>query len=208
MIGVGIQGFLTGGGLIVAIGAQNAFILRRGLLNQHVFILCLAAALSDAALIGLGVAGFGTIVRQNPTVLFTVTVFGGLFLTAYALFALQRALKPSAMEAANDGETSLMAALLTLFAFTFLNPHVYLDTVLLVGGISAQFEGSLRIAFGAGAMAASFVWFFALGYGARWLVPLFRKPMAWRVLDGIIAVIMAILALSLFVSAWQQYSAA
>ncbi|MEL6504305.1 MAG: LysE/ArgO family amino acid transporter [Pseudomonadota bacterium] len=206
MLAAAVQGFVTGGGLIVAIGAQNAFILRKGLLRQHVFILCLVAAISDAVLIALGVAGFGTLVRQNPTVLLLITVAGALFLAAYALFALQRALRPSAMEAAQKVQPSLQGALITLFAFTFLNPHVYLDTVLLVGGISAQFAEPQRTAFGVGAMAASFVWFFGLGYGARWLEPVFRKPSAWRVLDALIAIIMALLSLSLFLSAWSQYA--
>ncbi|MEL6783730.1 MAG: LysE/ArgO family amino acid transporter [Pseudomonadota bacterium] len=206
MLAAAVQGFVTGGGLIVAIGAQNAFILRKGLLRQHVFILCLVAAISDAVLIALGVAGFGTLVRQNPTVLLLITVAGALFLAAYALFALQRALRPSAMEAAQKVQPSLQGALITLFAFTFLNPHVYLDTVLLVGGISAQFAEPQRTAFGVGAMTASFVWFFSLGYGARWLEPVFRKPSAWRVLDALIAIIMALLSLSLFLSAWSQYA--
>ncbi|MEL7274665.1 MAG: LysE/ArgO family amino acid transporter [Pseudomonadota bacterium] len=206
MLAAAVQGFVTGGGLIVAIGAQNAFILRKGLLRQHVFILCLVAAISDAVLIALGVAGFGTLVRQNPTVLLLITVAGALFLAAYALFALQRALRPSVMEAAQNIQPSLRGALLTLFAFTFLNPHVYLDTVLLVGGISAQFAEPQRTAFGVGAMTASFVWFFSLGYGARWLEPVFRKPSAWRVLDALIAIIMALLSLSLFLSAWSQYA--
>lgn len=190
-------GFLLGGGLIIAIGAQNAFILRHGLLRQHVFVLCLVAALSDATLIVIGVAGFGAIVSANESILFWVTLGGAIFLFAYAALAANRAVKPQAMEDIDSGKASLRAALATLFAFTFLNPHVYLDTVVLVGGISGQYSGWNRVAFGAGACLASFVWFFSLGYGARWLTPLFRKPAAWRVLDTLIAVIMAALAISL-----------
>ncbi|MEM1038914.1 MAG: LysE family transporter [Pseudomonadota bacterium] len=190
-------GFLLGGGLIIAIGAQNAFLLRQGLLRQHVFVLCLVAAFSDAVLIIIGVAGFGTIVSANENLLFWVTLAGAVFLFAYAALAAFRAFKPQAMGVETRGATSLKAALATLLAFTFLNPHVYLDTVVLVGGISGQYDGWARAAFCAGACLASFVWFFSLGYGARWLTPLFQKPSAWRVLDTLIAIIMALLAMSL-----------
>ncbi len=197
-----IEGFALGGGLIVAIGAQNAFILRQGLLRQNVFILCLVAALSDAALIALGVAGMGTLVQANKSLLWFVTIGGAMFLAVYALMALRRAFTASQLDPASEGKTSLQRALAILFAFTFLNPHVYLDTVVLVGGISGQYEGAARLVFAIGAMAASFVWFFSLGYGARWLVPLFQKPMAWRILDLIIATIMALLSISLFLRAF------
>lgn len=197
-----LEGFALGGGLIVAIGAQNAFILRQGLLRQNVFILCLVAAICDAALIALGVAGMGTLVQSNETLLWFVTVGGAIFLAVYALMALRRAFSSSHLDPASEGKTDLKRALAILFAFTFLNPHVYLDTVVLVGGISGQYEGSARLVFGLGAMAASFVWFFSLGYGARWLVPLFQKPMAWRILDLIIASIMALLSISLFLRAF------
>lgn len=190
-------GFALGGSLIVAIGAQNAFILRQGLLRSNVFVLCLLAALADAALIFAGVAGFGTLVSANQKLLYIITAGGALFLAIYAVMAAKRAWEPHGMDEARQSASSLKKAVATLFAFTFLNPHVYLDTVVLVGGISGGYEGQMRVAFGAGAMAASFVWFFSLGYGARWLAPLFQKPSAWRVLDGIIALVMAVLALSL-----------
>jgi len=191
------SGFLLGGSLIIAIGAQNAFILRQGLLRSHVFLLCLVCALSDAMLIALGVAGLGTVIAGNEVLLAIVTLGGAAFLAVYALLALRRAFHPEALKAATDGGGSLKAALATCLAFTFLNPHVYLDTVLLVGGLSAQFEGSARLAFAVGAMSSSFVWFFALGYGARLLEPLFARPAAWRILDLLIALIMGGLALSL-----------
>lgn len=196
-----IEGFALGGGLIVAIGAQNAFILRQGLLRQNVFVLCLVAAICDAALIALGVAGMGTLVQSNETLLWFVTVGGAIFLAVYALMALRRAFSDSHLDPSDDGKKSLKKALAILFAFTFLNPHVYLDTVVLVGGISGQYEGISRLIFAIGAMTASFVWFFGLGYGARWLVPLFQKPMAWRILDLLIALIMALLSISLFLRA-------
>ncbi|MEM1318459.1 MAG: LysE/ArgO family amino acid transporter [Pseudomonadota bacterium] len=191
------KGFALGGGLIIAIGAQNAFLLRQGLLRSHVFILCLIAATSDALLIIAGVAGVGTLVQANPLLLKIVTLGGAIFLAVYAIQAALRAWKPDALAVNGQGPASLGKAVSTLLAFTFLNPHVYLDTVVLVGGISAQYQGDARIAFAAGAVAASFVWFFSLGYGARLLTPLFAKPRAWQVLDAIIAIIMALLALSL-----------
>ncbi|MEL6968346.1 MAG: LysE/ArgO family amino acid transporter [Pseudomonadota bacterium] len=197
MAAAAFAGFVLGGGLIIAIGAQNAFILRQGLLRQHVLILCLVAAFCDAALILVGVAGFGTIVSSNQNLLFWVTLGGALFLAAYAILAGLRALKPSAMAAADKSGGTLKSALATLLAFTLLNPHVYLDTVVLVGGISGQYSGWDRAAFAVGACLASFVWFFSLGYGARWLTPLFEKPSAWRVLDTIIAVVMATLSFTL-----------
>ena len=195
---VWLEGFLLGGGLIVAIGAQNAFILRQGLMRSHVFVLCLVAACIDATLIALGVGGFGTFVQSNAELLFWVTIGGIVFLAVYGMMALLRALRPSVLIAADEQQTDLKSALATLLAFTILNPHVYLDTVVLVGGISGQYAGFDRLSFAFGAMMASFVWFFALGYGARWLTPLFAKPVAWRILDGIIAVIMLALAASLF----------
>jgi len=192
-----LAGLLLGGSLIIAIGAQNAFILRQGLLRQHVFILCLICALSDAALIGLGVAGLGAIISSSQVLIAVVTLGGAAFLAVYAVMALRRALRPSGLEAARTGPGSLKAAVLMCLAFTFLNPHVYLDTVLLVGGLSARYEGAARLAFAIGAMSASFLWFFGLGYGARVLEPLFKRPSAWRVLDGLIAAVMALLSTSL-----------
>jgi len=197
MLGPFISGFLLGGSLIVAIGAQNAFILRQGLLRQHVFMLCLVCALSDAVLIAAGVGGLGMLVARFPLLLTAVTIGGALFLFAYALLALRRALDPRALEAARGGEANLGVALAACLAFPFLNPHVYLDTVLLIGSISATHEGVARIAFGAGAAAASFVWFFGLGYGARLLQPLFARPSAWRILDLVIAAVMAAIGISL-----------
>jgi L-lysine exporter family protein LysE/ArgO len=192
-----ISGFFLGASLIIAIGAQNAFILRQGLLRQHVFVLCLICALSDALLIAAGVAGLGTLIASSPQLIQLVTIAGAIFLFAYALLALRRAFKPEALTAANTGEGSLKVAIAACVAFTFLNPHVYLDTVLLIGSLSAAYQGAARIAYGAGAALASFVWFFGLGYGARLLQPVFARPAAWRVLDIIIAVVMTAIALGL-----------
>ena len=192
-----IEGFLLGGGLIIAIGAQNAFILRQGLLRSHVFILCTICALSDALLIAVGVAGLGTLIEQNEALLKPVAIAGSLFLFAYAIIAARRAIKPHSLNVGSQKAPTLKVAIATVLAFTFLNPHVYLDTVVLVGSLSARFAGVERLAFGGGAAIASFVWFFSLGYGARWLIPIFASPLAWRVLDAIIAAVMALLGLSL-----------
>lgn len=193
-----LAGFLLGGSLILAIGAQNAFILRQALLKQHIFILCLICALSDASLIVLGVGGFGTVVKQSQWLITSVTIGGALFLFFYGALAFRRAFNPCAMSMTQEGAGSLKAAILTCLALTFLNPHVYLDTVILLGGLSVQYEGASRIAYGGGAAVASFVWFFSLGYGARLLVPVFKKPNAWRVLDTFIGIIMWLIVASLF----------
>ena len=192
-----LSGFFLGGSLIVAIGAQNAFILRQGLLDRHVFVLCLICALSDAVLIAAGVAGLGTLVAQSPWLVRVVTIGGAVFLFSYSALAFRRAIRPDALKAAKTGEADLGAAIAACLAFTFLNPHVYLDTVLLVGSVSATYAGAERLAFGVGAVIASFVWFFGLGYGARLLQPFFARPSAWRFLDCAIGVVMAAIAISL-----------
>lgn len=192
-----LSGFLLGASLIIAIGAQNAFILRQGLMRQHVFVLCLICALSDAVLIALGVAGLGTLISSSPRLITIVTIGGAAFLFAYAAIAFRRAASPAALQAAHGGEARLGPAIAACLAFTFLNPHVYLDTVVLLGSLSSAYEGQARVAYGLGAAAASFVWFFALGYGARLLQPLFARPSAWRVLDVLIGLVMTAIALSL-----------
>ena len=192
-----ISGFFLGLSLIVAIGAQNAFILRQGLLRQHVFILCLICALSDALLIAAGVAGLGTLISGSPSLILVVTIGGALFLFAYALIAFRRAWKPQAMVAAERGRSDLRAAIAACLAFTFLNPHVYLDTVVLLGSLSGQYDGAARVGYGVGACLASFVWFFSLGYGARLLQPVFERPAAWRVLDILIGLVMCAIGVSL-----------
>ena len=197
MISPFLNGFFLGASLIIAIGAQNAFILRQGLLRQHVFILCLICALADALLIALGVAGLGTLIQSSPQLITAVTFGGAVFLFGYAFIAFRRATRPSAMDTRGKGEQSLKIAISACLAFTFLNPHVYLDTVVLLGGLSARYEGQGRLFYAIGAMISSFVWFFALGYGARLLQPVFAKPAAWRVLDVMIGLIMAAIGVSL-----------
>jgi L-lysine exporter family protein LysE/ArgO len=143
------------------------------------------------------VAGLGTLVAQSPQLIVAVTVGGVLFLFGYAFVAFRRALRPEALRAAAHAETSLNAAIAACLAFTFLNPHVYLDTVLLLGSLSAGYSGAGRLAFGSGAALSSFVWFFGLGYGARLLQPVFARPAAWRILDMAIGLVMTAIGLSL-----------
>ncbi|MCV6545937.1 MAG: LysE/ArgO family amino acid transporter [Cohaesibacter sp.] len=193
-------GFFLGASLIIAIGAQNAFVLRLGLQRQHVFAVALVCALSDALLILAGVAGMGALVKRYEILLQLITWGGFAFLFVYGLQAFLRAMKNEHMDAVKGEQMSLKKALLTVLAFTYLNPHVYLDTVVLVGGLSAQWQGAAQAAFAFGAVSASFVWFFSLGYGARILTPIFEKPIAWRVLDILIGCIMWLLALSLVFS--------
>ncbi|WP_050602909.1 LysE/ArgO family amino acid transporter [Ruegeria sp. 6PALISEP08] len=193
-----IAGFALGFSLILAIGAQNAFILRQGLRREHVFILCLTCAVSDALLIGAGVAGFGTLAQAIPWFETVMRYGGAAFLTWYGLRSLQSAWQGGAvMEIGNGQRTSLKAALLTVLAFTWLNPHVYLDTVVLIGSISAQYDD--RLGFALGAMFSSFVFFFSLGYGAGILSPVFTRPRAWQVLDVGIGVVMLGIALKLVI---------
>ena len=190
-----LAGFATSLALIVAIGSQNAFVLRQGILREHVLPLVAFCALSDALLILVGVAGGGALVQQYPVALEVARIGGALFLAAYALFAARRALHPAAMLPLDAPSLSLPAALATCFGFTFLNPHVYLDTVVLLGAVATQRGEAGRWWFALGAASASLCWFAALGFGARLLRPVFARPLAWQVLDGIIAATMASLAL-------------
>lgn len=194
------QGFLLGASLIVAIGAQNAYVLRLGLLRRHVFAISTLCFLSDALLIAAGVAGLGTIIQGLPALLFWISLAGAGFLTVYGLIAFRRALRPAGLQASGGEVGGLGTVLATGAALTFLNPHVYLDTVVLLGSLSARFEGEGRIAYGLGAAFASGVWFYGLGFGSRLLAPVFARPMAWRVLDTLIALVMWSIAAGLLLS--------
>ncbi len=190
------SGFLSGAALIIAIGAQNAFVLRQGIRREHVLPIVVVCALSDAILITLGVAGIGTIVTAVPVVLEIVRWVGAAFLVGYAIFAARRAMHPTALVVGAKEGASLSAAVLTALALTWLNPHVYLDTVLLLGSLATA-QGDGRWWFVVGAVTASIVWFTALGFGARLLRGLFAKPVAWRILDLSIAAVMLALAVML-----------
>lgn len=195
------SGFATSAALIVAIGAQNAFVLRQGLARRHVLPVVLVCALSDALLIALGVAGLGALVQRHELLLDLARYGGAAFLIVYGALAARRALADHALSLRGEAADSLRGALVTCLAFTYLNPHCWLDTVVLIGSIAGQHPAPQRLAFGSGAVLASGVWFFALGYGARLLAPLFARPRAWRVLDGAIALVMWTIAASLL---WQR----
>lgn len=196
-----VAGFAFGLSLIVAIGAQNAFVLRQGIARRNVLGVVLVCALSDIVLIAAGVAGAGLLVDNAPGVLKFAYWGGAAFLIAYGLFSARRALNPTALQDGADAAPARIGTVLaTALALTWLNPHVYLDTVVLLGSVAATYD-SARVWFGVGAAAASIVWFSALGFGARLLKPAFSKPSAWRILDGVIAVFMLALGASLAVQA-------
>jgi L-lysine exporter family protein LysE/ArgO len=186
-----LAGFGTGLSLIVAIGAQNAFVLRQGARGQAVLAVVVICAVSDAVLIALGVAGLGAVITAWPAALTVIGLAGGGFLVCYGVLAARRALRRAGQALSAEGVPagSVRAAVLTCLALTWLNPHVYLDTVLLLGSVAAD-RGSLRWVFGLGAMLASLTWFAGLGYGARLLGGVLSRPSAWRVLDALVAVTM------------------
>lgn len=192
-----LAGFIAGASLIIAIGAQNAFVLRQGLRREHVLPIVLVCALSDVALIAAGVAGVGAIVLAAPVALTVIRFAGAAFLIGYAVLAARRAIRPKALEAGTAPATTVAAAVLTAIALTWLNPHVYLDTVVLLGSLAASYGAADKWVFALGAAAASIVWFSALGFGARLLGGVFAKPAAWRILDAVIAVVMLSLAVLL-----------
>lgn len=199
-LAAGLDGFLLGGGLIIAIGAQNAFVLRQGLKGEFVLAVCLICSLADALLIAAGVAGFGALVQQSQDLLVAMTAAGAIFLIVYGARAFIRAAKPGTIEAGGKSAGGLSAAIAACLAFTFLNPHVYIDTVLLLGGLSGRYAGGLRLAYGVGATLASFAWFSALGYGARLLAPFFARSSAWRMLDIAVGLVMWWIAARLVIS--------
>ena len=191
-----LAGFGLGLSLILAIGAQNAFVLRQGLRQEHVFAVCLTCALSDAILIAAGVSGFGILVTKLPWLEPVMRWGGAAFLIVYGARAFWAAWKGGGhLDAAGQGRASLKGVLLTCLLLTWANPHVYLDTVVLLGSVAAQYPA--KVNFALGAMTASFAFFFSLGYGARLLAPLFARPAAWRLLDVLVGAIMWMVAGSL-----------
>ena len=196
-MGAAFAGFRLGFGLILAIGAQNAFVLRQGLRREHVLATCLFCAVSDAALIALGVSGFAAVSLAAPWLAPTLRWAGVVFLAWYGLRAFRAAWAGGeVLAAARGGGEPLGRVMVLLAAMTWLNPHVWLDTVVLLGSVSAQYAGQ-RGAFALGAVMASFLFFFGLGYGARLLAPVFARPGAWRVLDAVVGVTMWSLATGL-----------
>ncbi|SLN64736.1 Arginine exporter protein ArgO [Roseovarius litorisediminis] len=191
----GLAGFALGFSLILAIGAQNAFVLRQGLRREHVLAVVLVCAISDAVLVAAGVAGFGALAEMVPGLERIMRWGGAAFLLWYGFSNLRAAWRGGEVLEAGEGTGSLARAVLTCLALTWLNPHVYLDTVVLLGSVSAQYADKLQ--FGAGAVLASFVFFFSLGYGARVLAPVFRRPQSWRVLDVVVGLTMWAIAAKL-----------
>ncbi|WP_320170318.1 LysE/ArgO family amino acid transporter [Maridesulfovibrio sp.] len=192
-----LQGLGTGAGLIIAIGAQNAFVLSQSIRKNNHLIICLVCSLCDAVLISLGVLGTGDLVASNPMLLKPAAWGGAAFLAWYGLGSFRSAIKGGSLVAENDTETGLRSLIMLTLAITLLNPHVYLDTVVMLGSMSGQYAGEGRYAFGLGAISASFLWFFSLGLGGQALAPLFRKQSTWRVLDIVIGITMWAIAANL-----------
>ncbi len=201
-----LEGFLVSLGLIVAIGAQNAFILKQGLKKEHIFWLCLICSLSDAILIICGVKGVGIFIAKSQIFLLAITIFGAIFLFGYGFISLKSAFKNEALHVKKqDKNQTFKKAVFSVLALTFLNPHVYLDTFLLIGSIGGAYSPQNQNLFILGAVSASFAWFFSLGYGTKVLIPLFNKPKTWKILDFLIAIIMFFIAFGLVLRASNHY---
>jgi L-lysine exporter family protein LysE/ArgO len=193
-----LTGFVLGGSLIIAIGAQNAFVLRQGLLRLHVTLVVIVCVLIDVILTTVGVGGLSTSLGRNPPATAALAAAGACFLGWYGFGAARRACSSQSLSAApTAGGQSARGILLQTLAVSLLNPHVYLDTVLLIGSVGVQQAPSLRPAFLAGVWTASFGWFASLGFGSRLLAPVFARPIAWRVLDGLVAIVMWSIAVAL-----------
>ena len=197
MIAPFIQGFGTSGVLIVAIGAQNVFVLSQGVRRNHHLIIALICIICDAVFITAGVTGFGTAVSTSPTLSQWVAWGGAGFLIIYGLGSLRSALGSGRLDTSNRPVRSLKAAIITTLAVTLLNPHFYLDTVILLGSVSSQFNGENRLYFWIGAISASTLWFISLSLGGQVLAPLFKKQISWRILDSLVCVTMWTIAVSL-----------
>ena len=197
-IDVFLKGYIITTTLIVAIGAQNAYLLKLGLLKQHVLKAVLFCIFSDFLLIASGVFGLGYFIQGKQVFINSIAIFGIVFLCIYAFLSFRSAFKNASLKIDNEVKTNPLKQVITLlFVFTYLNPHTYLDTVLLIGGIGANLEDSMKLYFLLGAVLGSASWFFALGYGARFLIPLFKKPLTWKILDISIGILMLIIAYTL-----------
>lgn len=197
MIAPFIQGFGTGGGLIVAIGAQNAFVLSQAVRRNHHLIVALICILCDALFITAGVNGFGKAVSTNPTLSQWVTWGGAGFLFFYGWRSLRSALRGGSLDSSDQAVRSLKAVIITTIAVTLLNPHFYLDTVILLGSVSSQFHGESRLYFWIGAITASTLWFISLSFGGQMLSPRFKKQISWRILDSLVCATMWTIAVTL-----------
>lgn len=203
------QGVAISGGLIVAIGAQNAFVLKQGLLKNHIFWVALTCFLCDFVLMSAGVLGFGSLISQSAQATMALSLIGALFLAVYGARALMSAWRGGSLLSTDNQSchqnqkvnNSRLAIIATTLALTLLNPHVYLDTVVILGGVAASLDFEQKLVFLAGALVVSAAWFFGLGFGARLLTPLFAKAITWRILDALIALVMWSIAISLLIFA-------
>lgn len=208
MIDVFIQGLLISGGLIIAIGAQNAFILRQGLLDQKVFYACAVCFMCDALLITLGILGVGSVLQQSSFFLNTLAAVGALFLYWYGGNSFLRAYKGNShlhIERGVSSQQSAQKLMLTTLAITLLNPHVYLDTLVIIGGIGGTLDSAEKYWFLLGSILASFIWFFGLGYASKKLIPFFERSKTWVILDSLIGLVMCWIATGLVTFVLQNF---
>ena len=190
----GLEGFALSLGLILAIGPQNAFVMRQGLMRSHVFATCLACSLADVSLIAAGILGVGALVSSIEGAESVIAFGAAAFLTGYGILRVKSSMSPEGIDIGGDAESDLGKTMATVLAITFLNPHVYFDTLLLIGGASTGFIGEERLAFGIGAATASFFFFFSLGFGAKRLSNVLNSPEAWKIIDRCIALVMFVIA--------------
>jgi len=194
------KGISIGLGLIISIGAQNAFVIKQGILKNQVFVIALTCALIDTILIVVGVAGLGRIIALNPVLLSVIKYGCSIFLVSYAVRSFRNAFKSDILHISNSNEKiGCKHAMITAIAVSLLNPYLYLDTCILIGSIGSQFYGEAQISFASGAILASFIWFFTISYGGRFVLPIFQKSISWKILDFIIGIIMLGIALSLII---------
>jgi L-lysine exporter family protein LysE/ArgO len=194
LFSAGLEGFALSLGLILAIGPQNAFVMRQGLMRSHVFATCLICSLADASLIAAGVIGVGSILSSVEGAEPWIALGAAIFMIGYGILRIKSSMDPRGIDLEGGGESSLLPTVGAALAFTFLNPHVYFDTLLLIGGASSSFIGEERLAFAMGAGFASFVFFFSLGFGAKRLSDVLNKPETWRIIDRGIALLMFVIA--------------
>lgn len=192
---IALKGFTVSGSLIVAIGAQNAFVIKQGLMQRHLFLTACLCSLLDGALILCGILGFGTLVNEYPLLIDAAKYFSVLFLAVYGAFSLKSAFTPRTLENTSESAAaSWKKTVLLLLTFTLLNPHTYLDTVVLLGSIASQHQDHEQLHFALGAIMASFTWFFSITYASRFLAPLLKNPLSWKIIDGLIALTMWVIA--------------
>ncbi len=185
-----VSGFLISISLILALGPQNVFVMRQGLLRSHVFAACLVCSISDALLIGAGVLGVGLFLSEMEELAIWMSIGASIFLIFYGCLRIKSALDPKGLEVGDNESQDLWPTILAGLAFTYLNPHVYVDTLFLIGGASSSYVGDEKLMFGVGAATASFVFFFSLGYGAKRLSPILNNPESWKIIDLFIAGVM------------------